>query len=105
MDTIILRDLGITLKAELPDFFGNKTTHEATWMRQVLKEVFEMGFGTTIWLVYLKDGIVEPLSCTMGVTEDECKVLDFGKSLNIPQIKLTEKILQRRAEKFYAEHK
>jgi len=101
-DVISLIDLGIELTADIPDFFGKTTTKKAYWMRQVMGEIFEMGFGNTIWIVLLVEGKVEPLYNAMGFTEDETKVLDLFKSLNVPQESATNKIFQRRAEEFYA---
>lgn len=102
-DIISLIDLGIELTAEIPDFFGKTTTKKAKWMRQVMGEIFEMGFGDTIWIVLLVEGKVEPLFNAMGFTEDEMKVFKFCESLNIPQGMTTDKIYKRRAEEFYGQ--
>ena len=102
MSVIRLDELGIELTAEIPDFFGNITAKKAYWMRQIMGDIFEMGFGNTIWIVLLVEGKVEPLFNAMGFAEDEAKVLDLFKSLNVPQESATDKIFQRRAEEFYA---
>ena len=102
-DIISLIDLGIELTAEIPDFFGNKTTKKATWMRQITGNIFEMGFGNTIWIVLLVEGKVEPLYNAMEFAEDEMKVFKFCESLNIPQGMTTDKIYKRRAEEFYGQ--
>lgn len=108
-DTIMLRDLGITLKVNLPNFKGETTEYEATWMRNILGDIFEMAFGVTIWLVHIQDSIITPLSCTMYFSEEECRILELGKSLGIyyndNYSDLIETILKRRANKFYARQK
>jgi hypothetical protein len=107
-DVIMLKDLGVSLKVNLPDFRGNLEEYEATWMRCILDEVFEMAFGVTIWLVHIHESIITPLSCVMYFTEDECRSLDLGKSLGLYYNEgysgLVESILLRRANKYYAEH-
>ena len=102
-DVISLYELGIELSADIPDFFGNKTTKKALWMRQITGDIFEMGFGNTIWIVLLVEGKVEPLYNAMEFTEDEMKVFKFCESLNISQGMATDKIYKRRAEEFYGQ--
>ena len=107
-DVIILRDLGIEIKVNLPDFNGTMEEYQATWMRNVHRDIYEMAFGVTIWLVRIKDELITPLSCTMYFTEDECRSLDLGRSLGLYYNQgysgLVESILLRRANKYYAEH-
>jgi len=108
-DVIMIRDLGITLKVNLPNAKGETTEREATWMRNILGDIFEMAFGVTIWLVHIQDSIITPLSCTMCFTEQESKMLELGKSLGIyynsNYSDLIETILKRRANEFYARQK
>lgn len=108
-DVVMIRDLGITLKVNLPNSKGETTEHEATWMRNILGDIFEMAFGVTIWLVEIRDSAITPLSCTMYFTEAECRMLDLGKSLgiyyNTNYSDLVDTILKRRANEFYARQK
>ena len=102
-DVIILRDLGLTLKVDLPDFAENMASYEAKWMRLIDKEIFEMGFGVTSWLVHIKDGIVTPLNCAMFFSSEEAKRIDLGKTLNMNTRELMNDIYKRRAGEFYAD--
>jgi len=101
-DTIIIRDLDITLKVNLPNWKGEIAEYEVTWMRNILEEIFEVGFGITTWLVYIKDSVITPLSCTMYFSEEESKALKLGKMLNINCREIMEEIYKRRANEFYA---
>lgn len=108
-DTIMIRDLGITLKVNLPNIKGETTEREATWMRNITGDFFEVGFGVTNWLVHIKDSVITPLSCTHTFTEEEAKMLTLGKSLGIyyneNYSNLVETILKRRIKEFNGREK
>lgn len=107
-DVVMLKDLGVDIKVNLPDFNGKLEECHVTWMRNIHRDIYEMAFGTTAWLVHIKDEVITPLSCVMYFTDDECRALDLGRSLglyyNSGYSGLVDSILLRRANKYYAEH-
>ena len=104
-DVMMLRDLGLTIKVNLPDFAGNTTAYEATWMRVIDREIFEMAFKVTSWLVHIKDGVITPLSCAMYFSEDEAKRITLGKMLNMNVKEILNDIYKKRAGEFYGREK
>jgi hypothetical protein len=101
-DVIMIRDLGIKIKVNLPNFNGDMEEYEATWMRNIYKEIYEMAFGLTSWLVYIKDECITPLSCAMYFTDSESKRVKLGEMLNMNKTEIFEDIYKRRANEFYA---
>ncbi len=104
-DVIMLRDLGIEIKVNLPDFNGTMEEYQATWMRNVYRDIFEMAFGVTIWLVHIKDGVITPLSCAMYFSEDEAKRITLGEMLNMNVKEILNDIYKKRAGEFYGREK
>lgn len=104
-NTVSLRELGVTLKVNLPDYSGNTTEREATWMRNVIGSVYEVAFGVTIWLVSIRDSIVTPLCCAMYFTEEESKRIKLGEMLNMNIREVMEQIYERRINDYYTEYK
>lgn len=106
-DVVMLKDLGVDIKVNLPDFNGTLEEYHATWMRNIHRDIYEMAFGTTAWLVRIKDEVITPLSCVMYFTDDECRALELGKSLglyyNQGYSDLVNSILLRRANEYYTE--
>jgi hypothetical protein len=104
-DVIMLRDAGIDIKVDLPDFNGDTEKYTATWMRQIKNEVFEMAFGVTSWIVLIKDGTVTPLSCAMYFTDKEAQMINLGERIGIKTFDIMERVYQERAEVYYANNK
>lgn len=104
-DVVMLKDLGVDIKVNLPDFNGKLEEYHATWMRNILGSVYEVGFGVTIWLVSIRDSIVTPLCCAMYFTEEESKRIELGEMLNMDIREVMEQIYERRINDYYTEYK
>ena len=104
-DVVMLKDLGVDIKVNLPDFNGKLEEYHATWMRNILGSVYEVGFGVTIWLVSIRDSIVTPLCCAMYFTEEESKRIKLGEMLNMNIREVMEQIYERRINDYYTEYK
>ena len=104
-DVVMLKDLGVDIKVNLPDFNGKLEEYHATWMRNILGSVYEVGFGVTIWLVSIRDSIVTPLCCAMYFTEEESKRIKLGEMLNMSVREVMEQIYERRINDYYTEYK
>ncbi len=100
-DVIVLKDLLLELSVDVPDAFEDKTTYDIKWMRQVEKELFEVGLGTSVWMVRISGLEVTPISNAMFFSEDEAKIIDLCRSLNLSGADISNKILQRRANEYY----
>lgn len=104
-DVVMLKDLGVDIKVNLPDFNGKLEEYHATWMRNILGSVYEVGFGVTIWLVSIRDSVVTPLCCAMYFTEEESKRIELGEMLNMDIREVMEQIYERRINDYYTEYK
>lgn len=99
---IVFRDIGAEVFVNITSASGDNKEHKATWMKNIDRDIFEMSFQTTSWIVHIKDGTITPLSCALYFTQDEVNILSAYEQLRIKRTDSYEKIYQRRAEEFYA---
>jgi hypothetical protein len=102
MQEAVLID-NLNLEVPIPDFFGKTSVLKATWVRHVEREIFEMAFGITSWLVEIKEGKIPiPLSCTLYFSDKEYRLISLCESLNMSQFEIREKIYKERISEYYA---
>jgi hypothetical protein len=105
-EIIPIYETGVEIIVNLPDYYGKESPYKATWVRHISRNVYEMAFGVTSWLVHINSNkLITPISCADYIYSNEDTILNLCTQLHISKDSITEKLYKDRIKEFYKSRK